>query len=74
MVKKHKLLERLFEEKVGFNSAIASAVPNPRVEEVTSFENMKTVVFIGTICVLLFSALEVATYFLYLNKVISLVG
>ena len=74
MVKKHKLLEKLFEEKVEFNSAIASAVPNPRDEEVTSFDNMKTVVFIGTICVLLCSALEVATYFLYLNKVISLVG
>ena len=73
MVKRHKVLKRLFEDE-GFNYGTASAVTNPRNEEVTSFENMKNVVFSGTICISLFSAMEVATYFLYLNKVTYLVG
>ena len=52
--KRHKFLNRLFFVKD---------------EERTSYENINTCVILVTICVCVFSALEVATYFFYLTKV-----
>ena len=52
--KRHKFLERLITVKE---------------EEVTSHENIHTCLLTVTVCVLMFSFLEVATYFLYLNMV-----
>ena len=39
-------------------------------EEVTSYNNMQTCVTNITVCVCVFSALEIISYFLYLHKVV----
>ena len=52
--KRHKFLERLITVKD---------------EEVTSYENMNACVITLTVCVIMFSVLEVASYFTYLNYV-----
>ena len=52
--KRHAFLQRLI---------------NVKDEEVTSYENMKTCLITITACVLVFSILEVVSYFLYLFKV-----
>ena len=52
--KRHALLQRLIYVKD---------------EEVTSYENMNTCVTAVTACVLVFSIMEVVSYFLYLFKV-----
>ena len=52
--KRHKFLERLISVKD---------------EEVTSYENMNTCLITVTVCVCVFSILEVASYFTYLNYV-----
>ena len=54
MDKRHRFLERLITVKD---------------EEVTSHENIHTCLLTVTVCVLVFSVLEVASYFLYLSKV-----
>ena len=52
--KRHKFLERLITVKD---------------EEVTSYENMNACLITVTACVIMFSVLEVASYFTYLNYV-----
>ena len=54
MDKRHKFLERLITVKD---------------EEVTSYENMNACLITVTVCVFVFSVLEVASYFIYLNYV-----
>ena len=54
VIQRHKFLDRLITVKT---------------EEVTSYENMQACLIIMTVCTCLFSLLEVAAYFLYLNKV-----
>ena len=54
MDKRHKFLERLITVKE---------------EEVTSYENMNACLITVTVCVCVFSILEVASYFTYLNYV-----
>ena len=54
MDKRHKFLERLITVKD---------------EEVTSYENMNTCLITVTVFVIIFSVLEVASYFTYLNYV-----
>ena len=54
VIQRHKFLDRLITVKT---------------EEVTSYENMQACLIIMTVCICLFSLLEVAAYFLYLNKV-----
>ena len=41
-------------------------------DEVTSFENMNTCLLPVTVCVIIFSVMEVATYFTYVNLVSNL--
>ena len=41
-------------------------------EEITSCENINTCLLTVTVCVCSFSILEVASYFLYLHKVLSI--
>ena len=52
--KRHRFLERLITVKE---------------EEVTSHENIHTCLLTVTLCVIVFSVMEVASYFLYLNVV-----
>ena len=54
MDKRHKFLERLITVKD---------------EEVTSYENMNACLITVTVCVIVFSVLEVTSYFTYLNYV-----
>ena len=52
--KRHRFLERLITLKE---------------EEMTSHENIHTCLLTVTVCVLVFSVMEIASYFLYLNVV-----
>ena len=55
--------------QVNKRHAFLKRLINVKEEEVTSYENMNTCVTTVTTCVLVFSLMEVISYYLYLFKV-----